>query len=105
AALLALLPARAVSAPPQTGYLTGAPVPDWFGLATLRGRDAIQISSTCRGVVPGVNVILRDGGELQVIDPISGVQPEACSILLQLHMPDVPCVQNAAGTCDVAFSR
>jgi hypothetical protein len=55
-------------------------------------------------VTPGVNVIVLDDGALQPIDPISGPAPQACTIVLRVHVSDVPCAQNAAGECDVAYS-
>jgi hypothetical protein len=86
------------------GYVTGAPVPEWLGLATLDGRDAIQLGDGCADVVPGVNVIIDDNGELQVIDPLSGPQAQQCEIVNRVHMSDVPCATGQLGTCDVAFS-
>ena len=40
----------------------------------------------------------------QVIDPILGLQDQACSVLEQEHMGDEPCRKNPAGECDVAWS-
>jgi len=86
------------------GYLTSAPIPEWLGLATLGGRDAIQLGDGCLNVVPGVNVLLDDGRELQVVDPIKGVQPTTCAVVQRIHMSDVPCATSQLGVCDVAFS-
>jgi hypothetical protein len=90
--------------PEQSGYVTGAPMLDWFGLATLGGRDAVQLADGCVGVKPGVNVVLDDSGDLQVMDPVVGLQPDQCVISRRVHMSDVPCATNPAGACDVAFS-
>jgi hypothetical protein len=88
----------------QSAYVTGAPVPDWLGLASLEGRDAIQLGDHCDGVVPGVNVLLLDDGNLQLVDPLSGVRSEICVVVTHLHMSDVPCARNPTGACDVAYS-
>jgi hypothetical protein len=89
----------------QSGYVTGAPAPDWLGLATLGGRDAIQLGDNCGGVAPGLNVIVDDAGELQIVDPLRVPQPGVCQVLNAVHVSDVPCATNPAGECDVAFSR
>jgi hypothetical protein len=88
----------------HTGYITGAPVPDWLGLATLDGRDAIQLGDNCDGVVPGVNVVLLDDGDLQLVNPPNGDTSEPCEVVTHLHMSDVPCARDPTGACDVAFS-
>jgi hypothetical protein len=91
-------------APESHAYVTGAPVPLWLGLATLEGRDAIQLGDGCAEVVPGVNVLLDGHGNLQVVDPITGVQPMACEVRQRVHVSDVPCATSRLGVCDVAFS-
>ena len=88
----------------MVGYVTGAPVPNWLGLATLAGRDAIQLGDGCQGVVPGVNVLVDADGALQVVDPVRGVQTGMCTLVQRVHMSDAPCAQNGVGVCDVAFS-
>jgi hypothetical protein len=90
--------------PEQTGYVTGAPLRDWLGLATTGGRDAVQLGDGCAGVVPGVNVVLDQAGDLQVVDPVTGLNPEVCAVVFRRHISDVPCATNPAGLCDVAFS-
>jgi hypothetical protein len=102
AALVGLTVAQ--SAPDQYAYITAAPIPDWLGLATSSGRDAIQLGDGCAGVLPGVNVIQVEADEVQVVDPLRGLQPETCTILQRLHMSDVPCATNTSGACDIAFS-
>jgi hypothetical protein len=87
-----------------SGYITSAPVPEWLGLATLGGRDAIQLGDGCGDVVPGVNVVMDDNGELRVIDPINGLDPLTCVVVNRVHMSDVPCATSRLGVCDVAFS-
>ena len=89
----------------QTGYVTGAPVPNWLGLATLDGRDAIQLGDNCSMVAPGVNIIIDVEGELQIVDSLGGLQPDVCRIVNEVHMSDVPCATSPAGECDVAFAR
>ncbi len=86
------------------GYVTGAPVPNWLGLATLGGRDAILLGDGCGDVVPGVNVLVDEDGALQIVDPVRGVQADMCTLVQRVHMSDAPCAQNGAGVCDVAFS-
>ena len=86
------------------GYVTGAPVPNWLGLATLGGRDAIQLGEGCEDVVPGVNVLVHEDGALQIVDPVRGAQADRCTLVQRVHMSDAPCAQNGAGVCDVAFS-
>jgi hypothetical protein len=90
--------------PDAYGYVTGAPVPQWLGLATLTGRDAIQLGEGCADVAPGVNVLLEDDNELQVVDPIKGVEPDTCEVVQRVHMSNVPCATSRLGVCDVAFS-
>jgi len=90
--------------PAASGYVTGAPVPEWLGLATLAGRDAIQLGEGCADVVPGVNVVVDEDGELQVVDPINGLRPSGCEVLNRIHVSDVPCATGRMGVCDVAFS-
>ncbi len=102
--LLAPAAVRAQTQPDPNGYVTGSPVTDWLGLATSAGRDAIQLGDGCTGVVPGVNVVQDEAGDLQIVDPIRGIQPDRCVIINRLHMSDVPCARNAAGACDVTFS-
>jgi hypothetical protein len=41
---------------------------------------------------------------LQVVDPILGLQDQACSVLEQECMGDTPCGKNPPGECDVAWS-
>jgi hypothetical protein len=86
------------------GYITGAPIPSWLGLATLGGRDAIELGDGCGSVVPGVNVILDESGLMRVVDPMRGIDQDTCVIVNRLHMSDMPCATNQSGTCDVAFS-
>ena len=86
------------------GYVTAAPVPDWLGLATPAGRDAIQLSAGCSAVVPGMNVLILDDDVLQPIDPIEGLMPKTCTLVQRVHMSDIPCARNAQAACDVAFS-
>ncbi|MBV9898103.1 MAG: hypothetical protein JO020_28440 [Chloroflexi bacterium] len=90
-------------APEQSGYLTAAPVPDWLGLATAGGRDAIVLGDACDVAAPGVNVVIVDSDHVQVVDPLAGPLPGVCSVTRRMHMSDVPCARNPAGLCDVAF--
>jgi hypothetical protein len=90
-------------APEQSGYLTGAPVPDWLGLATPGGRDAIVFGDGCDTAAPGLNVVILDSDHVQVVDPLTGPQPGACTLAMRVRMSDVPCARNPAGLCDVAF--
>jgi hypothetical protein len=92
------------ASPEANGYVTSAPVPEWLGLATLGGRDAIQLGDGCADVAPGVNVMLDEAGELRVIDPITGLEPSECVVVNRMHMSDVPCATSRLGVCDVAFS-
>jgi hypothetical protein len=85
------------------GYLTGAPVPDWLGLATAGGRDAIVLGEGCETAAPGVNVVILDSDHVQVVDPLAGLQPGACTLARRVRMSDVPCALNPEGLCDVAF--
>jgi hypothetical protein len=94
----------AQAAPGGQAYVTSAPAPEWLGLATLGGRDAIQLGEGCAGVVPGVNVVMDEDGELQVVDPINGIDPSACEVVNRVHVSDVPCATSRIGVCDVAFS-
>jgi hypothetical protein len=87
----------------RSGYLTGAPVPDWLGLATASGRDAIAFGEGCATAGPGVNVIILDSDHVQVVDPLAGPRPGACTLTTRVRMSDVPCARNPAGLCDVAF--
>lgn len=105
-ALVAVLQAYVASQvlPAESGYVTGAPVRDWLGLATINGRDAVQLGDGCAGVTPGVNVVVDDSGDLRVIDPLLGPQPDLCVVSSRQHVSDVPCATNPAGACDVAFS-
>ncbi len=86
------------------GYITGAPVPNWLGLATPAGRDAIQLAAGCAAVTHGVNVVVLDDSALQPVDPITGPAPQVCTIVQRVHVSDVPCALNPAGECDVAYS-
>jgi hypothetical protein len=90
-------------APEQSGYLTGAPVPDWLGLATAGGRDAIALGDGCATAAPGMNVVILDSDHVQVVDPLAGPLPGACMLASRVRMSDVPCARNPAGLCDVAF--
>jgi hypothetical protein len=91
------------SAPEQSAYLTGAPVPDWLGLATAGGRDAIVLGQGCEMAAPGVNVVVLDVDHVQVVDPMVGALPAACTLVQRVHISDAPCARNPAGWCDVAF--
>jgi hypothetical protein len=91
------------SAPEQSGYLTGAPVPDWLGLATAAGRDAIVLGDGCGAAAPGMNVVILDSDHVQVVDPLTGPSPGACTLVARVHMSDLPCTRDPAGLCDVAF--
>ena len=91
------------SAPEQSGYLTGAPVPDWLGLATADGRDAIVLGDGCETAAPGLNVVILDSDHVQVVDPVTGPLGEACTLASRVRMSDVPCARNPAGLCDVTF--
>jgi hypothetical protein len=95
--------AVALLAPENAGYLTGAPVPDWLGLATPDGRYAIVLGEGCEAAAPGVNVVILDSDQMQVVDPLDGPRPEACTLARRVRMSDVPCARNPAGLCDVAF--
>ena len=61
---------------------------DRVGLATQDGRYALVLGDGCDGVVPGVNVLMStdDAGGLvlKVIDPILGLQDQACRVVEQL---------------------
>jgi hypothetical protein len=91
------------------GYVTADPDPsDRVDLATHDGRHALVLDDGCDGVEPGVNM-LRSTDEagglmLQVIDPILGLQDQACSVLERECMGDTPCGKNPAGECDMAWS-
>ena len=87
----------------QSGYLTGAPVPDWLALATAVGRDAIVLGDGCGVAIPGMNVLMLDSDQVQLVDPLAGPLPGACRLVRRVHMSDVPCAHNPAGQCDVAF--
>ena len=89
--------------PEQSGYLTGAPVPDWIGLATTGGRDAVMLGNGCDAAVPGMNVVVLDADHLQLVDPLAGAVPGACTLARRVHMSDVPCARNPAESCDVAY--
>jgi len=86
-----------------SGYLTGAPVPDWIGLATAGGRDAVVLGDGCDTASPGMNVVMLDSYHVQLVDPLSGREAGACRLASRVHMSDVPCALNPAGQCDVAF--
>ena len=90
-------------APVQFGYLTGAPVPDWLGLATSDGRDAVVLGDGCETAMPGMNVVILDSDHVQVVDPLTGPWPGTCTLARRVHMSDVPCARNPMGMCDVAF--
>jgi hypothetical protein len=87
----------------QSGYLTGAPVPDWVGLATAVGRDAVVLSEGCDVASPGMNIRMLDSDHVQLVDPLAGLLPGACRLARRVHMSDVPCAHNPVGQCDVAF--
>ena len=91
------------SPPEQSGYLTGAPVPDWLGLATTVGRDAVVLGDGCETATPGLNVVILDPDHVQVIDPLAGPVPGVCMLTRRVRMSNVPCARNLAGLCDVAF--
>lgn len=91
------------SPPDQSGYLTGAPVPDWLGLAITGGRDAIVLGDGCETAAPGLNVVILDPDHIQVIDPLAGPVPGVCTLTRRMRMSNVPCARNLAGLCDVAF--
>lgn len=91
------------SGPEPSGYLTGAPVPDWIGLATAGGRDAVVLGDGCDTATPGMNVVMLDSHQVQLVDPLAGPLPGACRLASRVHMSDVPCAHNPAGQCDVAF--
>ena len=89
--------------------MTADPDPsDRVDLATHDGRHALVLDDGCDGVEPGVNM-LRSTDEagglmLQVIDPILGLQDQACSVLERECMGDTPCGKNPPGECDMAWS-
>jgi hypothetical protein len=87
----------------QTGYFTGAPVPDWIGLATAGGRDAVVLGDGCDPAAPGMNVVVLDSDHVQLLDPLEGPLPGVCALATRLHLSDVPCAQDPRGRCDVAF--
>jgi hypothetical protein len=89
--------------PEQSGYLTGAPVPDWLGLATLGGRDAVRLGDGCEAAGPGMNVRMLDAEHVQVVDPLAGPLPGPCRLAGRTHMSDMPCARAPGGLCDVAF--
>ncbi len=91
------------SAADQSGYLTGAPVPDWLGLATTDGRDAIVLGEGCETAAPGMNVFILDFDHVQLVDPLAGPRPGACTLATRVHMSNTPCASNPVGLCDVAF--
>lgn len=86
-----------------SGYLTGAPVPDWLGLATAGGRDAIALGAGCETAGPGLNIIILDADHVQVVDPLAGPRPGVCTLAARVRMSEVPCARSPAGRCDVAF--
>jgi hypothetical protein len=100
---VALAVALFAGTPAESGYLTGAPVPDWLGLATLGGRDAVMLGEGCETAAPGVNVIVLDDNHVQVVDALGGHLPGTCTLTRRMLMSDVPCARNPAGVCDVAF--
>ena len=51
-----------------------------------------------------VNTDDAGGLVLQVVDPILGLQDQACSVVEQERMSTEPCSTNPAGECDVARS-
>lgn len=87
----------------QSGYLTGAPVPDWLGLATTSGRDAILLGDGCETATAGMNVIVLDSNHVQLVDPFHGPGPGSCTLVDRVHMSNVPCARDPASLCDVAF--
>jgi hypothetical protein len=91
------------SAPEESGYLTGAPVPDMLGLATADGRHAIVLADGCETAAPGMNVMILDDDHVQVVDPLAGPLPGVCTLATRMRMSEVPCARNAEGLCDVAF--
>ena len=93
----------------QQAYVTFDPArSDRVGLATQDGRYALVLGDGCDGVAPGVNVLMStdDAGGLvlQVVDPILGLQDQACRVVDQKRMSDEPCRTNPAGACDVAWA-
>ena len=87
----------------QYGYLTGAPVTDWLGLATVGGRDAVVLGNGCEAAAPGAKVVVLDEGHVLVVDAFAKFEPAVCTLARRVHMSDVPCARNPAGECDVAF--
>jgi hypothetical protein len=102
-ALVLVVPAP-TRADEERGYLGGAPVDDWLALWTSDGVYAVQLGSGCDGVRAGLNVLI-DGDELRVIDPLLGVQDQACQLTVRDKRGDVPCATNPDGVCDVAWTR
>ena len=93
----------------QQAYVTADPGrSDRVGLATQDGWYALVLGDGCDGIEPGVNVLMSTddtgGLVLQVVDPILGLQDQACSVLDQEHLGSEPCGKNPAGECDVAWS-
>jgi hypothetical protein len=72
------------------------------------GRYALPLGDGWDGIVPGVNVLMSSdeagGLVLQVVDPILGLQDQACGVLDQERMGNHPCGKNLAGECDVAWA-
>ena len=87
----------------QSGYLTGAPINDWLGLATTGGRDAIVLGEGCESAKAGANVIVLDWDHLQIVDPFTGPGQATCTLARRVHMSDVPCARDPLDLCDVAF--
>lgn len=101
-AMVVVAEARAEGA--EQGYLGGAPNDGWLALWTLDGVYGVQLGDGCDGAVAGVNVLV-DGDQLQVIDPLQGLQDQVCTLTTRVKKGDVPCSTNPDGICDVAWSR
>jgi hypothetical protein len=99
---LAVAPTAALAEPEQA-YLTADPAsPDRLGLDTQEGWFSIQLGDGCDGFTAGENVLV-DGDNLQMIDPLQGVQDEVCTVLDRVKLSGQRCQTNPDGVCDVAY--
>jgi hypothetical protein len=64
----------------------------------------VHLGDSCDGVDAGENVLV-EGDQLQVIDPLQGLQDQVGQLTTRVKWADVPCETNPDGICDVAWSR